>query len=110
MTNYRQLYEYTMRRAFNCGRYSDPFCLADGVTYDTSSRTKDFHNIKFGISASIKKVLNENADIYEDKHFIYRLKQLDIEIWVAENMEQINQIINETHTIFLENLDLKLGL
>jgi hypothetical protein len=35
---------------------------------------------------------------------------LDNEIWIAENMEGINQIINETHTIFLENLDLKLGL
>ncbi|MCC9138597.1 hypothetical protein ACFSKU_02940 [Pontibacter silvestris] len=93
-------YEYLVMLAFNCPRNRDPFGLAYFGIYDDNTGEGVGHDVKFGVSAAIRKVAN---DSWGTKYFS-PLMQLDRKLWKNPdvNKEELNQIIDEAHQLFAE--------
>lgn len=92
-------YEMLLRKAFNCHRFGDPFCLANADVYDNGI-IQASHRLKFGISAALKKVANDsdpdNLPLKEE------LDNLDDLLWYTTNPTQqdINGVITDALSLF----------
>jgi len=95
----RMKYEMLLRRAFDCSRFGDPFCLANADVYDNGI-IQISHRLKFGISAALKKVANDsdpdNLPLKEE------LDNLDDFLWNTPSLTQqnINGIIIDALSLF----------
>lgn len=96
MEDMRMKYEHLLRRVFNCGRYEDPFMLANADVYTHNSGNLG-HRLIFGTSAALKALrvqIKENSP-----ELANRIEQMDKNLWKANNADDIDDIILEGHSI-----------
>jgi hypothetical protein len=96
----RMKYEHLVRKAFNCGRYGDPFGLANADVYD-GNIIKVEHRLIFGISAALKKVAHDVETNNPD--FASELEKLDDKIWQAKEQKDVIYVIEKGLELFDEH-------
>jgi hypothetical protein len=94
----RMEYECLLRDVFECGRYGDPFGLANADVFDNNLHPEIGHRLRFGISAAIKKIRHD-FDLEEGINS--ELEKLDKNIWKnTASQEDIIKAIERAREIF----------
>lgn len=94
----RMEFEMLIRRVFgHCGRWGDPLRLANADTYDHNVGNQG-HRLIFGISYALKKAIAD-TDESQFANEVHQLEQLDMDIWNANNQQEVNRIIDDAHNI-----------
>lgn len=90
-------YEYLLRDAFECGRWGDPFGLANADVYRHGIGSDDKHRLVYGIFAALKKVSNQNDP--KNLDLSHALDDLDAQLWADQSDENIDKTIVEARKL-----------
>ncbi len=99
----RMEYEMLLRNAFSCGRFGDPFALANADVFDNNIINAG-HRLRFGISAALKKVMR---DMQDEGELYDELELLDQSVWHDDiDQQEMSRIISRATEIF-DELDIR---
>lgn len=91
-------YEQLLRDAFDCGRWGDPFRLANADVYRHGIGSADKHRLIYGISAALKKVSCQSDPNNLD--LSHALTDLDKRLWKDQSDENIDNTIVAARELF----------
>jgi hypothetical protein len=97
-------YEDLLRDAFQCGRWGDPFGLANADVYRHAIGSQDEeekHRLIYGISAALKKVGNQSDPSNLD--LTHALDDLDKKLWKDQSDKNIDSTIVAARKLFKQH-------
>lgn len=84
-------YEYLLREVFECGRWGDPFGLANADVYRHGIGSDDKHRLVYGISAALKKIRHQNDP--DNLELSHEFDEMDDKLWEDQSDENIDRTI-----------------